>query len=54
MCNNQRNQNNNQKNNEQRSPIQKQDERRGYRDYSHIHERVEETSSTKNPPKERK
>lgn len=50
MCNNQRNNNNNQRNDNQQRPFHEKGE---HRDYGHIHERVEETSSTKNPPKER-
>lgn len=49
--NNLRNQNLNQnQNNKHNTP---QHERKEHRDYGHIHERVEETSSTKKPPKER-
>ena len=52
MCNNKRNNNNNnnQRNDNQQRPVHEQGE---YRDYGHINERVEETDSTKNPPKER-
>lgn len=50
MCDNKRNNNNNQRNDNQQRPTHEHGE---YRDYGHINERVEETDSTKNPPKER-
>lgn len=51
MPNNQRNNNNNnQRSDKQQHPIH---ERREYKDYGHTNERIEESGSTKNPPKER-
>lgn len=45
-----RNQNNNRDNRPVEVPVHEQSD---YRDYSNVHERVEETDSTKNPPRER-
>lgn len=49
-----RNQNGSRNDQRDRERIYEQNDRNyGYRDYGHVHERVEETDSTKNPPKER-
>lgn len=51
MCDSRRNTNNNQQNDKRQRPAHKHGERKNY---GHIYERVEESNSTKNPPKERK
>lgn len=51
MCDNRKNNNNSQRNDNQQRPAHEQGESRNY---GHVYERVEETDSTKNPPKERK
>ncbi len=50
---NQRSNGNRQQNDNGRQEINERKDYGEHRDYGHIHERVEETDSTKNPPAER-